>query len=125
MAFNKTKITNLTKHLMLDEKDIGSYLMRQAKYLNVDANMLLKSYVILDELKKEFEQKKIEELKSKSRYVTKNIHISKYAQQIVKLYQEGYGTIKIAKYLKLNHKITISKSALDNFIKINEVQRNG
>ena len=125
MAFNQTKINNLSKNLDLEKTIIASYLIRQAKYLKVDANMLLKSYVVLEELKKEAELRKVQELKNKNKYKTKNILISKYSEKIVNLYKEGYGTIKISNYLKKNHKATISKSALDNFLKTNELKRNG
>ena len=122
---NNTKIKKLAKNISLSEEQTISLLLKQAKYLKVEGNLLLKSYVILDELKTEANEKQAQELKEKSRYKTKNLIISKYMDVIIKLYQEGTGAINIAKYLKLNHKVTISRSAIDNFIKTNEVQRNG
>lgn len=125
MSFNNTKIKKLAKNIFLSEEQTVSLLFKQAKYLKVGGNQLLKSYVVLDELKAESNEKQAQELKEKSRYKTKNLIISKYMDVIIKLYQEGTGAINIAKYLKLNHKVTISRSAIDNFIKTNDVQRNG
>ncbi|QKE28426.1 hypothetical protein AACT_1247 [Arcobacter acticola] len=125
MSFNNTKVKRLAKNLALSEEQTVSLLLKQAKYLKVSGNLLLKSYVILNELKTESNEKQAQELKEKSRYKTKNLIISKYMDVIIKLYQEGTGAINISKYLKLNHKVTISKSAIDNFLKTNEVKRNG
>lgn len=125
MSFNNIKVKRLAKNLALTEEQTVSLLLKQAKYVKVDGNLLLSSYIVLDELKTEVNEKQAQELKEKSRYKTKNLIISKYMDVIIKLYQEGTGAINIAKYLKLNHKVTISKSAIDNFIKTNEVQRYG
>ena len=125
MSFNNTKIKKLAKNISLSEEQTVSMLLKQAKYLKVEGNLLLKSYVILDELKTEANEKQAQELKEKSRYKTKNLIIAKYMDVIIKLYQEGTGAINISKYLMLNHKVTISRSAIDNFIKTNEVKRNG
>ena len=125
MSFNNIKIKKLAKNISLPEEQVKSLLFKQAKYLKVDSKLLLKSYVILDSLKTEADERQAQELKEKSRYKTKNLIISKYMDVIIKLYQEGTGAINISKYLKLNHKVTISRSAIDNFIKTNEVKRNG
>lgn len=125
MSFNNIKIKKLAKNISLPEEQVKSLLFKQAKYLKVDSKLLLKSYVILDSLKTEADERQAQELKEKSRYKTKNLIISKYMDVIIKLYQEGTGAINISKYLKLNHKVNISRSAIDNFIKTNEVQRNG
>lgn len=125
MSFNNTKIKKLAKNISLSEEQTVSMLLKQAKYLKVEGNLLLKSYIVLDELKTEANEKQAQELKEKSRYKTKNLIIAKYMDVIIKLYQEGTGAINISKYLMLNHKVTISRSAIDNFIKTNEVKRNG
>lgn len=125
MSFNSTKIKKLEKNISLPEEQVKSLLFKQAKYLKVDSKLLLKSYVILDSLKKEANERQAQELKEKSRYKTKNLIISKYMDVIIKLRQEGTGAINISKHLKLNHNVTISRSAIDNFIKTNEVKRNG
>ena len=125
MSFNNTKIKKLAKNISLSEEQTVSMLLKQAKYLKVEGNLLLKSYIVLDELKTEANEKQAQELKEKSRYKTKNLIIAKYMDVIIKLYQEGKGATNISKYLMLNHKVTISRSAIDNFIKTNEVKRNG
>ena len=125
MSFNNTKVRRLAKNFALSEEQTVSLLFKQAKYLKVGGNLLLKSYIVLDELKTESNEKQAQELKEKSRYKTKNLIISKYMDVIIKLHQEKTGAINIAKYLKLNHKVTISRSAIANFIKTNEIQRNG
>ncbi|MAC84786.1 MAG: hypothetical protein CL624_11705 [Arcobacter sp.] len=125
MSFNNTKIKKLAKNISLSEEQTVSMLLKQAKYLKVGGNLLLKSYIVLDELKTEANEKQAQELKEKSRYKTKNLIIAKYMDRIINLYQEGKGATNISKYLMLNHKVTISRSAIDNFIKTNEVKRNG
>lgn len=125
MSFNNTKIKKLAKNFALPEEQVKILLFKQAKYLKIGSDLLLKSYVLLDEFKKEANEKQAQELKEKSRYKTKNLIISKYMKVIIKLYQEGTGATNIAKYLMLNHKVTISRSAIDNFIKTNEIERNG
>lgn len=125
MSFNNTKIKKLAKNISLSEEQTVSMLLKQAKYLKVGGNLLLKSYIVLDELKTEANEKQAQELKEKSRYKTKNLIIAKYMDVIINLYQEGKGATNISKYLMLNHKVTISRSAIDNFIKTNEVKRNG
>jgi len=125
MSFSNIKIKKLAKNVSLSESQVKSLLFKQAKYLKIDSNLLLKSYVILDELKIEANEKQAKELKEKSRYKTKNLIISKYMDLIIKLYQDGNGAINIAKYLKLHHKVTISRSAIDNFIKTNRIRRDG
>lgn len=125
MSFNNIKIKKLAKNFALPEEQVRILLFKQAKYLKIGSDLLLKSYILLDDFKKEADEKQAQELKEKSRYKTKNISISKYMDVIIKLYQEGNGGINISKYLKLNHKVTISRSAIDSFIKTNEVQRNG
>jgi len=109
MSFNNTKIKKLAKNFALPEEQVKILLFKQAKYFKIDSNLLLKSYVVLDQFKKEANEKQAQELKEKSRYKTKNITISKYMEVIIKLYKEGTGATNITKYLILNHKVTISK----------------
>lgn len=123
--FNKTKIKNISKSLNLNEENTTTFIFKQAKFLGTDAKNVLNSLIILKQLQEKEIEQKAEELKKKSLYKTKNVLISKYMEEIVKLYQEGCGSQKISKHIKENHRTTISKSAIDSFLKINEVVRNG
>jgi hypothetical protein len=125
MSFCNIKLKKLAKNVSLPENKVIELLLRQAKYLKIDSNLLLKSYVVLDELKIEATKEEAKKLKEKSRYKTKNLIISKYMDVIIKLYKDGKGAINIAKYLKLHHKVTLSRSAIDNFIKVNGIRRDG
>lgn len=124
--FNKVKIQKISKIVNLEEEQVIEMLKNQAKYLKVNANLLLKSYnkVVLREIKKK-EDLKAKELKEK-RYITKNVKIRKYQNVIVELYTlEGFGDIRIVNYLKLNHNCTISRYAIRNFREKNGITRNG
>lgn len=125
MAFNKTKLIKLSKALDLNIDKLQLMLFKQAKYLKTDANKLLKSFCILEQLQQEQEQEQAKKLEEKSMYKTKNIIIAKYMEKILKLYRLGYGSIKISKQLKIDHNATISKSGIDSFIKTNGIKRNG
>lgn len=125
MGFNNTKLKKLAKNVSLPENKVIELLFRQAKYLKIGSDLLLNSYKVLDELKIEATKEEAKKLKEKSRYKTKNLIILKHMDVIIKLYQDGNGAINISKYLKLNHKATISRSAIDNFIKVNGIKRDG
>ena len=124
--FNETKIKKASKLLNLNEENTKSFIFKQASFLNSNAKNVLNSLIILEQLQEQEKVKKAEELKRKSLYRTKNIVIAKYMDSIIDLYtNKNFGTQRIVKHLKEHHRATISKSALENFLKTNKVQRNG
>jgi len=115
--FNKTNIKKLSKLMNIkDLERVEIVLKKQAKYLKVNSSYLLKSYIVIySEQEKEFTRKKV--------YKTKNIYIIKYMEEILKNYHDGFGYLKISKSLDLNHKIKVSKSSIEHFIKSNNIER--
>ncbi|MEA2018510.1 MAG: hypothetical protein U9N59_08680 [Campylobacterota bacterium] len=118
--FNQTKIKQLAK--LLDIEDIQKVEMaikRQAKYLKVSSTFLLKSYVVITDIKKQIED---EEIKI-DKYISKNLIINKYKNEIVELYKNQFGYLKIANSIYLNHNCKVSKSSIEHFIKSNNITR--
>jgi len=44
-------------------------------------------------------------------------------KEITSLYSQGMGSTKISNHIFLNHKVRLSKSALDRFISSNDIKR--
>jgi hypothetical protein len=112
----------LSKLLDIKEKDIEvleAGIIRQAKYLKLSSSFLLKSFIVLIDLKKQVEA---DEVKI-DRYTTKNLIIAKYKEEIINLYLDGAGYLKISNAIYLNHSARISKSSIENFIKQNNIKR--
>ena len=70
-------------------------------------------------LKKEMSNQEAKKLK----YKTKNIRILKYRDEIIELYKMNNGVVKISNIIKQNHNCSISKSAIERFIKANGITR--
>ncbi|WP_415397616.1 hypothetical protein [Sulfurimonas sp. CS5] len=118
--FNEIKIKRLSFLLSIDDTALlQSALKRQAKYMKVSSILLLNSYITMLDVKKEYELNKLEVQK----YKTKNLVIQKYKTEIVELYMQGMGYLKISNSLYLNHNTKVSKSSIENFIKKNSIQR--
>lgn len=116
--FNHIKLENFAKFLKMEDSKAEVTLKKQAKYLKVNSTLLLKSYKVIYEMIAEAEAEKAKSLKLKS----KNVLINKYSQEISELYTiNGYGYLKISKAMKINHNAKISKSAIENFIKKNNL----
>lgn len=113
------------KNLKLDEDFYEEYLKRVSSYFNskkvVTKRVVEDSYFILEEIQKKQNKREAE----KKKYQTKNLIILKYQDEIIKLFKDGYGVRKIEEFLKLNHKVSVSKSTLNNFLKDNEIVRDG
>lgn len=117
--FNEQRLKRYAKIVGIESDQAETVLRNQAKYLRVNPDLLLKSFTVVDQAKQESEAKKAELLK----YTSKNLLIIKYKDEIVKLYNDGFGYLKISKAMKVNHNATISKSAIENFIKSNGIER--
>lgn len=118
--FNAIKMKRYAKIIGLDEEKAEEVLRNQAKYLRVNPDHLLKSFIVIEEAKKAQEQEKAKLLK----YTTKNLLIAKYKDEIIDLYlNQDFGYLKISRAMKINHNATISKSAIENFIKSNNIER--
>lgn len=119
--FNETLIKRFMQIANINDKERAERtIANQAKYLKINKHLLLKSYTVLEREKKEQDKEKAFALKAQ----TKNILIQKYKDEIVELYcKKGFGYLKISNAMKINHNAKISKSAIENFIKINELEK--
>lgn len=118
--FNQTKLKQYAKIINLPLEEAQIVLHNQSKYLRLSPEFLLKSFIVVSEAQKESGAKKATLLK----YTSKNILIVKYKDEIVDLYLvQKYGYLKISNTMKINHNVKISKSAIENFIKSNQIKR--
>lgn len=120
--FKKTKYQKLLK---LEDDLYQEYLKRISSYFK-SKNLITKrvvedSYFIILDVQNKQNKREAE----KKRYKTKNLIILKYQEEIIKLFKDGYGVRKIEEFLKLNHKVTVSKSTINNFLKDNGITRDG
>lgn len=121
--FSEIKIKTYSALLGLTPSELDDFMRRYKSYL-LTQKVISKSVLIngLFILEKIHTTKWLEEA-DKVKYRTKNLTIIKYSEEIVELYKSGMGTAKIVNHLKLNHRVTISKSALDRFITANRIKR--
>lgn len=122
--FSEIKIKTYANLLGLTPIELDDFMKRYKAYLlsqkNITHNILLNGLFILEKI---HTSKWLLEA-DKIKYRTKNLTIIRYSEEIIRLYkEENLGTAKIVSYLKLNHRVTISKSALDRFITANRIKR--
>ena len=119
--FNETLINRFMKISKIEDmQKAEKAINNQAKYLKINKSILLKSYVTIEREQKAEAEEKAMALKAQS----KNILIQKYKDEIIELYtKQNYGYLKISKAMKINHAVKISKSAIENFIKQNNLQK--
>jgi hypothetical protein len=121
--FSEIKIKTYANLLGLTPAELDDFMKRYRAYLvgqkEITKNVLINGLFILEKIHTEKWLIAAEEVKLK----TKNLTIIKYFEEIVELYKNGMGTAKIVNHLKLNHRVTISKSALDRFITANRIKR--
>lgn len=116
--FNQIQLKNFAKFLDMSEEKAEITLKKQAKYLKVNSTHLLKSYKVIYEMAQEAEAEKAKLKK----YNSRNVLILKYKEEIIDLYcNKGFGYLKISKAIQIYHKVKISKSAIENFIKQNNL----
>ena len=121
--FTEQKLSSYGKLLGLTIEELNYFIKRYKSYLlskeEITKNVLINGLFILEEITTE---KWVEE-SAKKIYKSKNLIIHKYMEEIIKLYEQGMGTIKISNHIYLNHKVRISKSSLDRFISSNNIKR--
>jgi len=116
--FNQIQLKNFAKFLNMSEEKAEITLKKQSKYLKVNSTYLLKSYKVIYGMVKEAEEEKAKLKK----YNSRNVLILKYKEEISDLYEkQGFGYLKISRAMKINHNCKISKSAIENFIKQNNL----
>ena len=123
--FNENKRKKYEWLLGLDENELKSFLLLFTYYLKskkeLSPNAILNGFFILDDIRTE--KDKIEALRAK--YKSKNKYIIKYRDEIIDLYKNGLGYVRISKQLDVNHKVKVSKSSIERFIKNNGIGRDG
>jgi len=121
MFNNKSR--KYSKFLGLDEDSYMLFLKRYVYFLRSQKQLTKKSveagFFILDEIHKEQARQEAQKIK----YKTKNIKILKYRDEIIELYKMNNGVVKISNIIKQNHNCSISKSAIERFIKANGITR--
>jgi len=121
--FSQNKRKRYMRLLDLEEEELTLFLKRYNYYLKskkeISPNIILNGFFILDDIRTKRDKEKALRAKFKSR----NKYIIKYREEILELYQQGFGFTRIAKQLEVNHKIKISRSSLYRFIKANNIER--
>ena len=112
--------------LGLDEDELTQFLKRYNYYLKskkeISPNILLNGFFILADIR----LAKDKEIALRTKYKSKNQYITKYREEILNLYQiNKFGYVRISKQLYINHKVKVSKSTIERFIKDNGITRNG
>jgi hypothetical protein len=108
--------------LGISVEELNDFAKRYRTYLSdkeITKNVLINGLFILEKI---HTVKWLDEAE-KIKFRTKHVLIIKYSDEIVTLYKEGMGTARIVSHLKINHRVTISKSALDRFILANKIKR--
>lgn len=124
--FSENKRIQYMRLLGLDEDELVSFLKRYSYYLKskkeISPNILLNGLFILADIR--FLKDKKSALRA--RYASKNQFITKYREEILNLYQiNKFGYVRISKQLYVNHKVKVSKSTIERFIKGNGITRDG
>jgi hypothetical protein len=124
--FSENKRIKYMRLLGLDEDELVSFLKRYNYYLKskkeISPNIILNGFFILDDIR----IKKDKEKALRAKYKTKNQYITKYRNEILELYQVNkFGYVRISKQLYINHKIKVSKSTIERFIKDNGITKDG
>lgn len=123
--FSENRRKKYQQLLSLDEEELKLFLKRYTYYLkskkSLSPNLVLNGFFIFNDIRTEKDKK--EALKAK--YRSKNKYIIKYRDKIINLYQSGLGYVRISKQLEVDHKVKVSKSSIERFIKANRIKRDG
>jgi hypothetical protein len=123
--FTENKRKHYEKLLNLDDEGLVLFIKRYTHYLKsqklLSKNSVLNGFFILDDIRQQ--KDKTEALKAK--YRSKNRYIIRYRDEIIELYKNGLGYVRISKQLEVNHKVKVSKSSIERFIKTNGITRDG
>ncbi len=128
MSFNKKIIEARAKELGLTKREIIEVGKRMANFIKKEAEktggeitsiIVLKSFFILNEVKNKRYNKKAKELAlKKAKIKNKREIMEKYADKIIDLnILRGWGSRKIAKYLKEKYNVDISHTTILKFLK--------
>ena len=123
--FSENRRKKYEKILNLDHEELELFIKRYTHYLKsqelLSKNSVLNGFFILADIRQQ--KDKTEALKAK--YRSKNRYIIRYRDEIIELYKNGLGYVRISKQLEVNHKVKVSKSSIERFIKTNGIKRDG
>ena len=123
--FTENRRKQYEKLLNLDDEGLELFIKRYTHYLKsqelLSKNSVLNGFFILADIRQQ--KDKTEALKAK--YRSKNRYIIRYRDEIIELYKNGLGYVRISKQLEVNHKVKVSKSSIERFIKNNGIKRDG
>ena len=123
--FSENKRKKYARLLDLDEDELKEFIKRYVYYLRskkeISPNSVLNGFFILDDLR--YKKDKTKALKAK--YKTKNKYIIRYRDEIIELYQNGFGYVRISNQLAVNHRVKVSKSSISRFLKTNGITKDG
>ncbi|RLA77899.1 MAG: hypothetical protein DRG78_16380 [Epsilonproteobacteria bacterium] len=121
--FTEQKLITYSNLLGLTVEELNSFMKRYKNYLlskeEITKNVLINGLFILEEITTD----KWAEEANKKIYKSKNLIIHKYMDEIIELYEQGMGSIKISNHIYLMHRIRLSKSSIDRFISSNNIKR--
>jgi len=116
--------TDYKKLLNLNDEEYEEYLKRSAVFLKKKSfinKAIFESHLfILSDIMTKRDKRKSQEKK----YKTKNMYVLKYLDEIVMMREEqsmGYQTI--SKALKINHRVDVSKSTIERFCRLNNIEK--
>ena len=123
--FSENKRKRYAKLLGLDEDELKEFIKRYVYYIRskkeISPNSVLNGFFILDDIRHE----KDKTIALRLKYKTKNKYIIRYRDEIIELYQNGFGYVRISKQLDVNHRVKVSKSSISRFLTTNGITRNG
>ncbi len=121
MSFEAQIIKKRAKEWGITEQEVREVAKRMTNYIkkegkgNITPILLLKSFFVLEKVK---EEKYNNSAKALALLKNTNIIIEKYADEIIDLhFFKGFGSRKIAKYLKEKHNAKIHYSTIYKFLK--------
>ncbi len=123
MSFNEKIIKARAKEWGMTEKEVREIGKRMANFIKKEAEktgeitpiIVLKSFFILNEVKK---KRYNNSAKALALLKNKNVVVEKYADEIIDLHMlKGWGSRRIAKYIKEKHNKDISYSTIYKFLK--------
>ncbi len=124
--FPKTKLNAYAKLMGLSTVELEEFARRTAALIQkkqqhqiITKNVILNSLFILEDIKGK--NKRIENNVPLINYGNiQKAETIKFAPKILELHAQGMGGKRIAKHLKLNHRVKISPSSVFKLIRLNE-----
>jgi ribonucleotide monophosphatase NagD (HAD superfamily) len=121
--FSNQKKKRYAAALRLTEEELEEYARNLANFLNksekITKNQIINSIYIYENIIK---KRKPKQNKVYNYGNMRNLYVKKHAEKIMRLRAQGHGSALIVKSLKLDHRIDVSRSSIDKFLKLNEVQ---